>query len=452
MILNRPLTAEEQRRSQLNFFRYDILNGISYGCLGETVIILFAVQLNCSNQIISVLSGMIYFGYLLLPLGKIVSARVGAVRCQVFFWIIRNMSALLAGLAAPVSLYLSPTLAAALLLTGAFLFYGARAAGIVVIQPLYTEITGKNDRAEFVGRNWKIFYTYNLLTILTITGLLYWTGNNIWTLTGIIVLGATAGITSTRLLSRIDETGKIMLTSREPVRSELVKLLKDNVFRRMLAAGMVLNLSMMLVIPFCTLALKRGYGIGNGPALVYYLIYLTALMLCSRPSTSLIRRAGPRNVALSAYLLLIVSGSLWLVAPEVNTWWIPALIMTGCACAHISQNTAIGIYFLDMIAEERQVFASILVAVISGAGAGILGMGISSALLKLLAGMDFYRGLWPGQIGLYQAYFCTVILLLLPAAAVVYRLIPVPLEKRLARRNIIWGWLYPHQPHVHGDK
>ncbi|MBO4647375.1 MAG: hypothetical protein J5806_04390 [Lentisphaeria bacterium] len=452
MILNRPLTAEEQRRSQLNFYRYDILNGISYACLGETVIILFAVQLNCSNQIISVLSGMIYFGYLLLPLGKIVSARVGAVRCQVFFWIIRNLSALLAGLAAPVSLYLSPTLAAALLLTGAFLFYGARAAGIVVVQPLYTEITGKGDRAEFVGRNWKIFYTYNLLTILAITGVLYWTGNNIWTLTGIIVLGAAAGITSTRLLSRIDETGKIVLTSRAPARSELVKLLKDNVFRRMLAAGMILNLSVMLLVPFCTLALKRGYGIGNGPALVYYVIFLTMLMLCSRSSTSLIRRAGPRNVALAAYALLLVSGSLWLAAPEVNTWWIPALVMIGCACAQIAQTNAMSIYFLDMIAEERQVFASILVAVISGAGAGILGMAVSAGLLKLLAGLKFYRGLWPGQIGLYQAYFCTVILLLLPAGVLVYRMIPVPLEKRLARRNIVWSWLYPHQPHVHDGK
>ena len=451
MILNRPLTVAEQKRSQNIYCIYNMLNGISYGCLGETVIILFAVQLNCTNSEISIVSGMLYFGYLLLPLGKTVSARVGAVRCQVYFWITRNLAALLAGLAAPIYLFLSQRLAVFMLMAGAFLFYGARAAGIVVIQPLFGEITSRNDRADFFGKSLKCFYGFNMMIILLITGLLYITGNNIWSLSGIIVFGAVVGIVSTRLLRQLDESGAIPESSREPAASELRKLLKSTVFCRMLTAGTMINLSTLLILPFCTLAIKRGYGVSDGTALVYYVIFLTAIMMFSNLSTRLIRRAGPRNVAIITELLLILTGMLWLSAPAENNGWYPGIIMLFCGISHISLMNAMNIYFLEMIPQNRRVFASILVAVISGAGSGILGMLFSGTLLKFLGKMDFYRSLWPGPLGLYQAYFAAAVILLLPAVYCIYRMIPIPIEKRFSRRNIFWAWLYPHQTACHDE-
>ena len=46
MIYDRPLTDEQRRVSQLNYNLFNIVNGASYMCLGETVIILFAVKLD----------------------------------------------------------------------------------------------------------------------------------------------------------------------------------------------------------------------------------------------------------------------------------------------------------------------------------------------------------------------------------------------------------------------
>ena len=86
MILNGPVPPERQRQSQKNYKIFGLINGFSYTCLGETVIILLAVQLGCKNYVISTLGAMLYFGFLLLPLGKTMSAKVGAVRCQVYFW------------------------------------------------------------------------------------------------------------------------------------------------------------------------------------------------------------------------------------------------------------------------------------------------------------------------------------------------------------------------------
>lgn len=39
MIFNRPLTEEERKRAQINYNRYSLVNGASYVCLGETVVI-----------------------------------------------------------------------------------------------------------------------------------------------------------------------------------------------------------------------------------------------------------------------------------------------------------------------------------------------------------------------------------------------------------------------------
>ena len=103
MICNRPLTTAEMASSQRNYLLYNGVNGASYMCLGETVLILFAVKLHCSDTVVAILGGMIFFGFLLLPLGKIMTARVGAARSQADFWVMRNIAALVVAAAAPAA-------------------------------------------------------------------------------------------------------------------------------------------------------------------------------------------------------------------------------------------------------------------------------------------------------------------------------------------------------------
>ena len=45
MILGRQLTARERRRSQHLYCAFNFVNGMSYMCLGESLLVLFAVQL-----------------------------------------------------------------------------------------------------------------------------------------------------------------------------------------------------------------------------------------------------------------------------------------------------------------------------------------------------------------------------------------------------------------------
>ena len=68
MICKGPLTPAQLASSQHNYHIFSLINGLSYMCLGETVLILLAVRLGCPDYIVSTLGAMIYFGFLLLPL------------------------------------------------------------------------------------------------------------------------------------------------------------------------------------------------------------------------------------------------------------------------------------------------------------------------------------------------------------------------------------------------
>lgn len=441
MILNGPVPPDRQRRSQTSYKQFGLINGFSYICLGETVIILLAVQLNCKDYVVSTLGAMLYFGFLLLPLGKTVSARVGAVRCQVYFWILRNIAALLVAAATPLYLYVDETLAVAFLLTGAFLFYGARAAGIVVIQPLFGEITSRSERSRFFAHVSAISYAASFVTLAGITFLLYRTHNSLWSLTGIIIAGSCAGIFSSCFLSRLDETGEILKSSRMPIGKEAQKLWKNDTFRNMLFAGWMINLSVIMLVPISVLALKRGYGVSDTIALAYTMVNLGTMVLFSFLISRPIRMIGPRNFMIIAYCFLLLTGVLWACAPIQMNWFHVGIIFLLNGACFISLSNAMNVYFLEMIPDRRRVAASILVAVISGAGAGIVGMLCSGMLLEMLRLHSVEYG--PDAIALYRSYFTSATALMLPGLILIFGMHPMPIEKRLSKRSLFWSLLYP---------
>ena len=168
MIYDRPLTEEQRRISQKNYNYFSAVNGASYMCLGETVIILFAVKLHAPNSIVAVIGAMMFLGFLLLPLGVIRTGQVGAARSQADFWVCRNVAALLVAVSALV-LPLSQGLAWGMLLLGSFLFYGFRAAGVVMSQPLIGDISSNLDRARLIARSTGLFYAFGLAAMVTIS-------------------------------------------------------------------------------------------------------------------------------------------------------------------------------------------------------------------------------------------------------------------------------------------
>lgn len=418
MIFPQALTEEQRRTSQINYNRYCLVNGASYACLGETVVILFAIKLQAPNFVIAAVGAMLYFGFLLLPLGIIRMGQVGAARSQADFWVCRNIAALLAASSAFL-LPFSRHLAWGTLLLGCFLFYGFRAAGVVMAQPLIGDITTEQDRARLLGESSARFYIFGMLSLAAISLLLGYS-DNIRVLTGIIVAGACLGITSSTFIRKIDETAAISESAKTPLVPQLRDALHDPLLRRQIYAGFMLNLANIMLAPISVTALKRGYDVSDKQAILFSLVQFTAAILGSKLTAPVTAKVGPRKLAACAYLLTFPVCLFWIAVSPVTApilfWSLFSFpfLLTGIYI--VLYNNAMIHYFLLTVPARRQVVSSMFINVASGVAASVTGMVIAGLLLKWT---EVYFG--PG-ITMFKAYFAIAGILFLAGIFPVLRL------------------------------
>lgn len=421
MIYDRPLTDEQRRVSQLNYNLFNIVNGASYMCLGETVIILFAVKLHAPNVIVAVIGSMLFLGFLLLPLGVVRTAQVGAARSQADFWVCRNVAALLVAVSALI-LPLSQCLAWGLLLLGSFLFYGFRAAGVVMSQPLIGDITNNMDRARLIARSTGLFYVSGLVAMVTIS-LILGHYDSLWVLVGIIVAGACCGVTASTFVRKIDETSAIRRSAQAPLSPQLKTAFFDSTLRRQICAGFMVNLAIIMMAPIAILTMKRGYGVSDTQAILFSIVQFASSIAATQISGKITEKIGPRKVAIYSYMLIFPICLFWLFAPaavsSVWMWGLFALPFILIGAMMVSAQNAMVHYFLMAVPKERQVASSMFISVVTGAAAGVTGMFVAGGLLKLAE-----RFLGSG-LPMYRAYFVAAGVLFLAGLTQVVRLVPV---------------------------
>lgn len=421
MIYDRPLTDEQRRVSQLNYNLFNIVNGASYMCLGETVIILFAVKLHAPNVIVAVIGSMLFLGFLLLPLGVVRTAQVGAARSQADFWVCRNVAALLVAVSALI-LPLSQCLAWGLLLLGSFLFYGFRAAGVVMSQPLIGDITNNMDRARLIARSTGLFYVSGLVAMVTIS-LILGHYDSLWVLVGIIVAGACCGVTASTFVRKIDETSAIRRSAQAPLLPQLKTAFFDSTLRRQICAGFMVNLAIIMMAPIAILTMKRGYGVSDTQAILFSIVQFASSIAATQISGKITEKIGPRKVAIYSYMLIFPICLFWLFAPaavsSVWMWGLFALPFILIGAMMVSAQNAMVHYFLMAVPKERQVASSMFISVVTGAAAGVTGMFVAGGLLKLAE-----RFLGSG-LPMYRAYFVAAGVLFLAGLTQVVRLVPV---------------------------
>ncbi len=435
MICKGPLTPAQLASSQRNYYAASLINGLAYMCLGETVLGLVAVQLNCPDYIVSALGAMVFFGFLLLPLGKMVTARVGAARSYSVFWLARNAAALLVSLAALAGISGRPSTAMALLLTGAFFFYGFRAAGVAMSQPLVGNITTEQDRSRVIGINAGIFYVSCLVSLVTISLLLTFR-KGLGVLGAIVAVGATLGFTASFFINRMDETESIRDAARKPIRGEVGHVFRDRTLMWQLAAGFTVNLGVILLVPTSVLVLKRGYGLSDAQALLFALVQFGTSAAASFLSGWIDTRIGARKALLGAFLVLVAIGPVWMLAPDGLQPLYTALPFLMAGAASIIALNARMHYFLQTIPEARQVTGSMFIWVVTGAGSGVVGMLLSGALLEIAARLNAADSPLPG----YRLYFGLASLLLIGGVWIILRLPLLPCEeRRIQERNLSEG-------------
>ncbi|MBQ9087484.1 MAG: MFS transporter [Lentisphaeria bacterium] len=407
MICQNPLTPEQIKLSQRNYLAFGAVNGASYMCLGETVIILFAVRLESPNTLVAILGSMLYFGFLLLPLGKWMTSRVGAAQSQADFWFMRNIAAMVVALSAPAYLYWNKLSAMILLVTGAFFFYGFRAAGVVMSQPLLGEICEPERRGRIISLHNTLFHISGLASLVALTLVLKYF-SSIWALFGVIVVGAVMGTVAAGLVRNICETGLIKDSAKLPIAPMLLKAFSDKPVRRQLLAGAVCNLMQILVLPISVLTVKKGYHFSDTQALFCTLLQFTVMIGGSFLQSRLADWMGARNVFISGYAGLPLICISWLLLPSDAHPLLLGIPFIFCGLASITITNGTAFYFLATVKKELQVAASMLISVATGVLSGLAGMLSGSLLLKTAEKLSVNFG-----VDLFRSYFAMVLFLTL---------------------------------------
>lgn len=432
MIFQGSIPPERQNISQKNYNRFITVNGFAYMCLGETIIILQAVQMNCPDWIVSTLGSMPYFGYVLLPLGKTVTARVGAARSQHLFWVYRNIAAFLVATAMPIALYIGQIPAICILLTGTFFFYGFRAAGFVMSQPLIGEITNESNRAQYISNNSMVSYASGALAIVLI-GIIMFFFDNIWIITGVVVFGAMMGVTASEFLKKVDETNILKETAARPLFPQIKELFMTEGVKRLFFCFFVMNLAMVMLVPISMLTLKRGCGVSDSTALAFSFIQWISASAVATYGGRISKKVGSRKVLIVSFLMLLIIPITWLIVPGFSLDFfiltIPFIFSGVCT---VTLNNAMTSYYLEIIVPTKRVAFAMLSSTLGGVLSGLVGMVITGTLLTWLN--NFFGGNTPQS---YRVYFIIAAVIILPWIFVFSSLKSLPIEKR----NVKKAWL-----------
>ncbi len=413
MIVSGNITPAQKKQSQKAYNLFALLNGMSYMCVGETVIILFAVNLNMPDLCVSVIGAMLYVGYLMLPLGKKVAAYAGASYSQAVFWVLRNVAGLTVASAAPVVYFLGGKtggiIAVFLILAGAFAFYGFRAAGIALSQPLLQEWTEPAERGTVIAVSQSLFSTGNIISLLAIS-LLLKMFPGIRTITGIIVAGSAAGMFSAGFLTRICETEDLRRSAKKPLLSQMKHLLHETFYRKIILNMFVCSLALAMTIPVSMLTLKRGYGVADDNALVFAILQFFSCAFFSFAGYRLLRPLAIKRVILTSYIASLLICFSWVFAPAEFSRGYSAYLFLLSGFSSVTNANAIMRYFINTVRKEHQVCMSILTSLFSSAGAGLAGMAVIAVIFTAI---QYFTG-ESGTLTGYRYYFGITGFLLLP--------------------------------------
>jgi MFS family permease len=418
MIFNQALTEEQRKTSQLNYCRYCMINGASYMCLGETVVVLFATKLEASNTVIAIIGAMLFFGYLMLPLGVMRTRKVGAAQTQADFWVCRNCAAVMVASSALIAPY-SKHLAIAWLLLNCFLFYGCRAAGLVMAQPLIGDITTNDDRAKLLGDSNARFYIAAVCSLVTVSVILHY-NDSIRVLSCIIVAGAFLGVTSSVFIRKIHETSSLRESARQPQLPLLRIAIHDSCIRKQIWAGIAINLGSIMLAAMSVATLKRGYHVSDTHAIIFSTVQFAAAIVGSKLTAPVAQRFGAKNLMIFAYLFVFPVCLFWLVMPQTFAapWlkvflFVPFFLIGAYAAL---SNSAIVYYFLQTVPKEHQVIGSMFIHVTTGVSASLIGMIVSGAIIR--ASEHFYGD----GVAVFKAYFAATFVFLLLGLIPMFRL------------------------------
>jgi len=417
------LTLSQKKEAQSGFLYFATINAFSYSALAESVLVLYGLKLGANDFHIGLLSSYIHLTTIFVLLGKAMVARWGAARTYSTCWFFRNLMGGLLLLAPWIYQHYSPNLGLYWLLGSSFLFFAFRSMGVSSDNILINDITSENDRGRFIGQAW--FWGYAAMVSMLVAVSFWLRGNpSFFHFQVLVGVGCVLGMTASIFLWRVPESEGPMLSSREPLLRAIALIYRERKLQFLILAWVVAYSGIQLLAPFQVLAVKNGYFISDQGAVVFVVFQTLGIVAASYLNSLLLDRSGPRPVMVINVLGLAALSLLWVVTPDrMNPLYTGLLFFFVGFCMGSVQIT-LSHYFLNVSPRESLLNLFLIILVLQGLAAGLVGTVLGGGLLEALR--DFgLRG-----INIYRTYFLFVL------AAELLALIAVLSLKPLAERKI----------------
>jgi hypothetical protein len=415
---NIKLSPELQKIGRNRFMRFVRINTISYCCLSDTILILYAIKIGADDFFISLMASFLYLTMPLMFIGKRMIGKFGAAHTFGTSWVIRNFFAAFMVLV-PVTISISnQSFGLNFLLFSAFLFFAFRSIGFTAYTPLIGDITDKTNRGHFLSRIWLHFNMFYFITLLVLM-LIFGYSDSTQTFQVIILGGCVFGIVASMLVYHIPESTGPRISGRIPVSQSFSFLWRNIQRRKLLFSWTAATTASMLIIPFSMVALKNGYSVSDHKALFFALIQLLGGIIASSFNIFMLGRVGPRPMLILYSFGLVANAFLWILSPQQFIPFYQAAIffINGMALAGI--NTSLSHYFLTVVPETERVGTNMFYLIISGAVAGIVGTILGGGLLTLLRIFDL------SGFSIYRTFFVIILFVLLPLFYIIKKVEPI---------------------------
>jgi len=406
------LSFSEKIMGRRRFLWFTRINAISFGCLAESILILYAIKNGAEDWLVGVIASLFQLTMPLMFVGKWFIGKYGASRTFALSWIFRNLSGAMLIFVPILSRNVHPAVGLFVLALSAFGFFGFRSIGFTANIPLIAEVTDKNNRGKFISQIWLHFNLFYLFTMLALIGALK-LSNQMLTYQIIIIFGSLAGFVAAFFILRVPETIHPTNSGQLPIRHSFYYLWKTPRPRKLLFAWSAASAGMVLINSFSMVSLKNGYLISDNSALGFSMVQIGGGIVAAFLNRIILDRVGPRPMLILYSYGLIVISLLWVAAPGhfVNYYLIPIFLLIGLCVAGAS--IALSHYFLSIVPDKERVSISMLVYVISGIVAGLTGTFVGGGLLKLLRILNF------SGLAVYRVYFIVISFILIPLLFIV---------------------------------
>lgn len=416
VIRDRDLTYEEKLLGQNRYKTFTGFNALSYICIADNVLLLFAIRAGCPGYLAAVLASLPYLGFIFIFAGKYSTSRIGASNSIGFFWLLSNLAVFIMAISPLVKSRIAGGFWLVVLLGGAFLFYSCRAAGAISMQPLVGEVAFKDNRGKLTSDIYKVWNIMGLVGLGILVLLFRWTQET-WLFQCILASGAIIGGISTYFIFTIRESPLNRESAKRSIKNDLAKMFRNRKYMRLMTAYILAMSLIMITVPISMLALKEGYGVPYGQAIFFALVQFGGGIGVSYLCGILAEETGPRPLIILYCAALMLVQAAWMGAPGTFSWGYSFMIFLLCGCCITGIPLALMNYFLLSVEESDRFGTGLFLSAASGISAGLAGIIISSPLLRIIKAFN------PGNpLDNYRIYFAVILVLSIPAIYFIARL------------------------------